>query len=66
MRAIADDVTAESDHGWRTAQQNFERETRLAFEQRQPRLVLAVQMRQIEREIHQLGRRIPVALQCRG
>jgi hypothetical protein len=34
LRAIADDMTAEMDHGRRTAQQGFE--IRLAFELRQP------------------------------
>ena len=63
LRAIADDMTAEAKHGRRAAQQGFE--PRLAFEQRQPHQILAVEMQQIEREIHQLGRRIPMPLQGR-
>jgi hypothetical protein len=57
------DRTAETDHGRSAAQQRFE--TRLAFEQRQPHQILAVEMPQIEREIDQLGRRIPMPLQAR-
>ena len=63
LRAIAHDMTAETDHGRRAAQERFE--TRLAFEQRQPGQILAVEMQQIKREIHQLGRRIPMPLQGR-
>jgi hypothetical protein len=46
LRAIAHDMTAETDHGRRAAQQGFE--TRLAFERRQPHQILAVKMQQIE------------------
>ena len=56
-------MTAETDQGRRPAQQGFE--TRLAFEQRQPHQILAVEMQQVEREIHQLAKRIPMPLQRR-
>ena len=59
VRAVADDMAAEAEACGASRSRASSRA--FAFEQRQPHQILAVEMQQIEREIHQLGRRDPHA-----